>query len=124
MSVRKRIQRDDGAGTVLTLTAIAVVLALTTGLLTSMSIFDQWNQAKRFADEVALATSLDLLRDPTNACTSARTLASNNGYLFVQCVIMEDTVLIRLAFTPRAKLAKMSFPTIQVRSMASMQSGL
>ena len=124
MSVRKQLRSDDGAGTVLTLTAIAVVLALASALLSAMSIFDQWNQAKRVADQAALAASIDILRDPSHVCIAASDIVVANGYLMDTCFVMEDTAVVRVGFIPKSRMAKVTFKRIQVFGVATIQSGL
>ena len=124
MLFRRQVARDDGAGTLLTLASIAVVLSLTVGLLTMMSIMDQWNQAKRVADQAALAASIDILRDTSHSCIAASELVISNGYLLDSCLIFEDQAIVRVGFIPRSKMAQLALKRIQVFSVATMQSAV
>lgn len=124
MSHLKFFSDESGAGTSLTLGAMAVVLSLTTGLLTSMSIFSQWNEAKRVADQAALAGSMDIIRDPSQVCLAASEIVIANGFAIDQCNVSEENIVVQVGFIPEAHLAKLAFPRLQVYSVATVESGL
>lgn len=121
---RSLFEEERGAGTVLTLSVIAVVLSLSTGLLTCMSIFGQWNEAKRVADQAALAGSIDLLRDTTHVCVAVAEVVMDNHLLLDECSIRNDYLVVRVGFVPNVEMARLVFPRIQVYSVATMQSGV
>lgn len=119
----RRLKDEQGSGTILTLAAISTILALTVGLLSFLSVFDQWSQAKRTADQAALSGALDILRDQAHVCMAAAEIVGANQLVMDSCAQVEDYVAVHVSFVPRAQLARMAMGKVQVFGVAKLQAG-
>lgn len=118
----RKLRDEQGSGSILTLAALATIMALTVGILSVLSIFDQWNQAKRIADQAALSGALDILRDQAHVCVAAAEIVSANKLVMDSCALVEDYVAVHVSFVPRAPLAQLALGKVQVFAVARLQA--
>jgi secretion/DNA translocation related TadE-like protein len=95
------VPRDRGAATVMALSVVAVVLALTTGALVVGSVVVASHRARLAADLASLAGASAAQEDssPSSACAVAGQVARANGAVTQACSMNGADIEITVAVT-------------------------
>ncbi len=96
---------ERGAGTVLALGVIALVLGLTGAVLTACTVVIARMDARATADVIALQTAERVINQGwslTEACTKSERSAQRDGSIVEECSETEEVFLIRLRTRARA----------------------
>ena len=101
MSGRARSAPEDGAATVLVLSLVGLVLALTVGALVVASAVVASQRARLAADLGALAgaSALQDEASPASACAAARQVVGANGAATQSCSSVDSVVDLRVMVT-------------------------
>lgn len=95
---------DDGAGSVLALGVIAVLLSLAAGALAVVAAVHAGHRAAAGADLAALAAAAVLTGDPVSGaadpCREAHRVALANGGTLTSCRVSGEQVEVTVAVTP------------------------
>lgn len=101
-ALRSRRGTDQGAGTVLVLGVVAVLVTVLFGALAVLSAVEAGHRAASAADLAALAGAASLAAEsPTErACDRAAAVAAANGAVLVDCVVRGEEVWLATTVSP------------------------
>ena len=94
---RWRAGADRGAGSILVLSAVAVVLTAALAVLTLAAGYDARHRAAAAADLAALAGAGQVRLGVEPACSLARTVAAANGGVIKSCAVEGEQVVVSVA---------------------------
>jgi secretion/DNA translocation related TadE-like protein len=97
--IRWRAGADRGAGSILVLGAVAVVLTTVLAVLTLAAAYDARHRAAAAADLAALAGAGRVRVGVEPACSLARTVAAANGGVLRSCAVEGEQVVVSVAAT-------------------------
>jgi secretion/DNA translocation related TadE-like protein len=94
---RTSVGADRGAGSILLLSAVAVVLTAALAVLTLTAGYDARHRAAAAADLAALAGAGQVRVGVEPACSLARSVAAANGGVLRSCVVEGEQVVVSVA---------------------------